>query len=670
MSEAITLEIVDEVVLDLETFSWLDLSEVGPHKYAESGEILCAGVSLNNGPVYMWINPKYGCGDPEATYILKKLENPTTTLGIAHNTPFEHAVMEVCGERDMGIKIACQWHDTAVMARIAGLPWNLKDLAELLGTTPKDESGEELIKMFCMPVNGMQTSPIMAPVEFKKFVEYCRQDVKAEIEVWQKLQPFKPEGELLEAMNWDLKLNSRGFPVNIAALKQAKALMVDAEEGVVKDFVNLTGLRPSQGVAIKKLLHELGCPIPDMKCPTVQAWLKSDELAEECPKAIDILDLYQQTSVSAVKKIDSMLKCACNDGTVKDCFLFYGALSGRWAGRRVQPQNFKKPTIHDTDLAYKCIKEGWSAEDLQLIYGSTLVMLSNVIRHFIEADVQLIDADYAQVECRILCWLVGQDDAVEAMAKGEDLYKIMASKIFGVAISEVTDKQRDLGKQAVLGCGYAMGWKVFITTCAKYKIIVDEELAKKTVYAYRDAYPKVAQSWKAMDEAIRRCIMNFGDTREVNKLVVGTRTIADMQYLIIKLPSGRKLYYPNPRIEDYVYADGKRDLNAITYYGRDPYTKKFTRIKTHGGKLIENAVQAIAADCMMHGSLVAEKAGYEIFALIHDQALAYYRGQPIKVNKKGHSTVEEFEKLLAHVPEWGEGLPLRADSKLTPYFKK
>lgn len=271
----------------------------------------------------------------------------------------------------------------------------------------------------------------------------------------------------------------------------------------------------------------------------------------------------------------------------------------------------------------------------------------------------LLDADYSAIEARIVCWLAGQEDALQEYREGVDRYKRMASVIYTIPEDEVNKHpQRFVGKQATLGCGFGMGPSKFRVTCKKmggYDLPLGlEDIAVK---AFRKTHKKVVQFWYDLEAAAKSAIIRKGEVWECGKLSFVCKDIEGLTFLLMRLPSGRELAYPKPQVIPHSRFP---DRTEIVFWGNIKGTK-WGLVSTWGGTLAENATQAVAADKMAEGAHNAEGMDYEIATLIHDEALGYYHeGQ----------TVEEFVSLLIKLPRWAKGLPIEAEGGLVPFYKK
>lgn len=663
--------------IDFETYSECDI-KLGAYRYAadSSTEILMAAVALNDGEPYVWVPNQYGQSDSEAIQIMEMWEDESVEV-YAHNVTFEIAICEYLLEKSVGVvkpKIH-QWRCTMAMAMKAALPASLDKISkELQLVEQKDSTGKRLINFFSKPTKKgphFRNTPEEHPEKFLQFIEYCRQDVKTEMEVEKCLRPFSLKNMDLKAFQFTNRTNLRGVPVNVEALQHAQKIIDSVNSDLEKEFVEITKLRPSQNVALKNFFVEHSYPYQSMDVEHTGKAL-SDTVWCKDKKLIRALRIRRKLGFAAVKKVTSMLKCACPDGYVRGTLKYYGAFrTGRWSGSLIQTQNFKRPILKakDNAHAYEMICNLEPRENIEMMYGDCFETIASVIRHFIQPKDGrvLFDADYAGIEARVVCWLAGQKDALEEFEKGQDSYIKMCLKIFpGTTEQEQLDaKKRDestierfVGKQAVLGCGFGMGKDKFKITCEGYGQSLDEELCARAVQAYRSKYSKVVSLWYACEHAARSAIAKPGITFRAGKHLTYTVVkVSSILFLVCKLPSGRALVYPRPKIEN----TGKFG-DEITFYGPRP-KGGWGRIGTFGGKLVENCTQAVATDIMAFGSCNSEQSGYCISTLIHDQGLA------IAYPELGQS-IEQFCSLLSELPEWAKGLPVLAEGKVTKYYVK
>ena len=705
--------------LDFETYSEADLKKVGAFKYAEhpSTEILIMAIAVNDGPVEVW--DFTGGGSTARDMLLTAVESGAQIY--AHNAQFEHAVCKYLLKKTFNIEPPTldQWRCTAAMCRLAAIPSSLAGAGEFLDIeTPKDKEGKRLIRLFSVvrkPIIKHPYSrlfPHHEPEDFAKFVAYCRQDVIAERQIHHKLAAdFPLKGWALESFQLDLAMNDRGIPVNRTALEHANELMEEylsmkvpefqEHTTVVEGWQNLPvtkarpngrqvslneGFRPSQREMFMVFLQARGFTGGDLTAPTVEEWIKKEEsLTGEAHAALTI---YYQISSAAVKKIPTMLNMACEDGYIRGTLTVFGAeRTHRWTGRGVQPQNFARPVINFTGLGYDMLCRGYSLEDVEDICGGFYDVLISVIRHFIQPhEGNCLQADYSSIEARVAPWLVDEQATLDLFERGDPVYEIMAQRIFGGRVEDITPDQRFIGKQAVLGCTYNMGAAKYRGTCENFGFspsieMVEEfkshtpptpviptqeewedaaydDLAQRAVMAWREANPITTASWKKLDTAAKNAIRSPGSVHTVGKLKVTFRTVGGFKALLIKLPSGHKLVYPKACIKP----DGKFGPE-IEFWGIIPMTGgRWGWCRTHGGKLFENCSQATAGDVMRHGMKCAEDAGYLAFMLVHDEILT--------LQADPSQTHERLCDLLCQKADWMEGLPLAAEGGTLPYYKK
>lgn len=281
----------------------------------------------------------------------------------------------------------------------------------------------------------------------------------------------------------------------------------------------------------------------------------------------------------------------------------------------------------------------------------------------------ILDADFSAIEARIVCWLAGQEDTLDQFTVYDaeqdkkkkidlDPYRLWAAQIYQIPVSQITKfPQRLVGKESTLACGFGLGPDRFRVAVRKKGYEMPLGMEFKAVKAWRTAHKKVVNYWYDLERAAKCAIVQKNTIFKVRNVSFLHKDIEGTSFLLFKLPSGRKLAYPRPIIRPSRKFEDKQE---VAFFGNIKGTK-WGMISIWGGTFCQAATQAVAADIMAHGALNAERAGYEIATLIHDQALAYHReGQ----------TVEEFVRLLTELPEWAKNLPLAAEGALVPYYRK
>lgn len=663
--------------LDYETKSAVDLKGCGAHRYAidPSTEILmCAASWGDSDEVLLWINPRFRTPDELGDNEEVERMVAEAELLKAHNATFEQAITWGATQQRKACPFSAEpplerWRCSAALLRKAGLPASLEQGGEALGlgaSVKKDHAGKALIRFFCVPqADGTFRQPKDHPEKWQAFCDYCRQDVRVEKAIDRKLKAFELQGISLATFQFDLRMNQRGVPINVEAARNAQQIIDTVQAQVSKEFHRRTGLNPTQREKVRELVD-----LPDMQAETITLDIqnlhsnieraKQDGMWDAIPGVeakIELLEMYQKLSYAAVKKVQTMLDCVCPDGRVRGAHLWHGTGPGRSSGKLLQPQNFKKtpPELRSvTKQVYAAIQKGTSAEGLEAVYGEPIELIAACIRHFIHAPGRvMLDGDYAAIQARIICWLAGQTDALDEYRKGLDRYKLMASIIYQIDVARVTPDQREVGKRAILGLGFQMGTDKFRSSCLEqYGIELSHELAERAKIAFRQKHDKIVNYWFKLDRDARGAISRPGESHGAFTV----RVLGGIRFLLAKLPSGRSIAYPHPELtEDPEFG------TQITYWGQKPMSTQWGRIKLYGGKLAENFSMGVEADIMGCGCIEAERQGMDTFMLVHDQALALAGSE---------HTPEQFAKALTTLPDWTAGLPVVAETKLTPYYTK
>ena len=651
--------------LDYETYSPLDLTEVGVFRYAEDPEaeiLMCAVASETEGP-FLLVNPKWESvlrSHPRAASLVQRALHDKSEMW-AHNAQFEFAIT-----RALSLQLGFfppeieQWRCTALLCRRAGFPAKLEKACEMLGLPQqKDARGKALIRKFSMPDSktGKRTLPTDDPEGFREFGEYCLQDVRAEMALHKALKAFAPTGDLLRAFTWDLQVNARGFKVDVPALRNAQEIIesIEAESGA--EFLRMTGVAHTQREKARQWFIAHGLDLPDMRAATLGA-VDLDKAPVEAGNA---LSLYSTMQFAAVKKVRTMLNCVCADGRVRGGLQFHGASTGRWSGRLVQPQNFAKPKKHHRKYTagfFASLQMGFDRTALETLYGDCYGLISSSIRHFVAGP--LFDADYSAIEARIWAWLSGQEDLLEEFRGEGKFYEWIASMMFGIPKNSIGEEsyERQGGKVGGLGCGYQMGAKSLKTFAATIGVELTEAQSVDIVKRFRKVCDKLVILWDQIDYAIRNAIANPGNEYKAGKhLSYRVKTVGGIPYLLCRLPSGRNLAYPYPKMEENPYRKGEL---SPSFFGNIK-GEAWGRVFIFPGLALENADQGIAFDLMAFGGMNAEAAGYPVTNLVHDQALA---------DVVPGKSIEGFSDALTVLPEWAKGLPLTAKGKITPYYTK
>ena len=635
--------------LDFETRSTVDLRVSGAYRYAEDPqtEVIMACYAIDEGPVQTWLHTQ-----PLPEDLRAALEDENCIV-VAHNAGFEKAMLTyILGPRHgWPVPPPHRWDDTAARAARQALPRSLEGAAMALGLeVQKDTEGRSLMLRMCRPRSVAEDGKITwwdDDARMKRLAQYCATDVEVERELDKILRQLTPE----EREVWLLteEMNDRGVAIDVDFATYAVQVASEAQEALNKELAEITDGAVTAATNVGKLRQWLlskGFGVLEgedesLNKKAVENLLKSGAIPDDVRRVLEIRLLAGKSSV---KKFQAMLDRVSKDGRVRGNLMYHGASTGRWSGAGVQLQNLPRDTVKDFD---------WSRKNLTASMDKVLSTLSRMVRGSIMAapDHRLMWADYAAVEARGVAWLAGQTDLIDLFAKGGKVYEEMAAVIFNVPAEEIgkDSLERFLGKTVILGCGYSMGAQKFRMSCAAMGTEIDEELAYRAVNAYRSNYAKIPRLWKMLDEAAIAAIGQRG--RETTYRSVSF--YADKNWLLIKLPSGRKLFYRDPRLVTYAGPYGEKV--SVEYSAVNSMTKKWNRERTFGGKLTENIVQGLCRDLIADAMLRLETSGYPVIASVHDEVISEV---PI-----GQGSIEEMVALMCQLPEWAKDFPLAAEGK-------
>lgn len=637
---------------DFETRSKIDLRVAGVYKYAEdlSTRVLFFAWSYEGKKkIYSW--------DFRNPYIPKKLFQYIRNGGIfeAHNAEFELEIWNTVWQRDFQklfpktdfpeLKLE-QIRCSEAMAAVLTLPRALEKLAESLDTkVKKDMEGRRKMLAVSKPRKPSKNNPSIwndKKMDLDITQKYNVNDVAVEKACSKKLLPLS-ENELA-IFHHTLKINKRGLPIDVKAcqlaLKFAKRFELEQKE----KLHNLTGGQvkaAKQYSALKKYLWSVGFETPNVQQKTLEDALKTKLKSQ----VKDILETVLSINKSSISKYKAFLASVCSDGKIRGYLRYHAATTGRFGGKYVQPHNLFKSLSGEDENIIATLKQD-DYEFFKTLYPNVFAALADCLRGMIIAPPgqKLFDADYSAIEARIVLWFAKDEKALEGYRRGEDAYKKIASLIFGIPIDEVTPAQRDLGKRCELGSGFGMGHVKFQATCEKFNQPISEALAKKAINTYRALHAPVKKFWYALEAAAIRAVKQPGQVVTISYLQ--WRYDVEKNVLACKLPSGKKIYYQKPKISQTLTRFGMREQLSYTMYkGKTPM-----RVRTYGGHLTENVVQATARELMCFAALNLEALGYQICLSVHDELLAF-------VNEK--SNFDTFLHEVNKLPLYLTGLPLK-----------
>lgn len=693
--------------IDFETRSAADLKRTGVHKYAvhPTTDILCVGFAFDHeeplvlpiahaGPIPMiWIRA------------LKHIREGGTV--VAHNAAFELAIWNSVGCRKYGwpgLKIG-QLDCTMARAYAMSLPGSLEKCSAAVGIgQEKDMKGHRLMMKMSQPksrpsipgaIEWHETSE-----ELERLYAYCKQDVVVEQLLDKRLLSLsKKEKKIWE---FDQRVNWRGIPVDVVNSKKAIAV-VDAEQ----DRLNLEMRRASNNtiascnahIQVRAFLKSRGIETEGVGKNVVIELLARPDLPDDVRR---VLSIRQEAAKSSTAKLESIVDGASSDGRVRGVYQYHGAGTGRWAGRRLQTQNFPRPSIKQREieeifdvLANQRDPGGY----ISAFHGAPISVLSNCLRGFIKASPgkDLIAMDYSAIEARVVAWLAGQESVLEIFRGHGKIYEYAASQIFGVPISEVTKEQRSVGKVAILALGYqggvgalqamATASRIALAPAlpilwasadadrkdralvrwndkrvAKHDLLKEEWLASELIkLAWRDENQEIVQYWADVEIAAVDAVREPGVVFDAGSLGREVSYLKKGSFLFCRLPSGRCLTYPYPRINESKTPWGSK-ASMLVYKGEDAFTRKWGEMKAYGGMLVENITQAVARDVLAEALLRCESRGYPVVMHVHDEVVSEI--------DKNFGSLDEFAAIVAELPEWAADLPIATEGWRGERYRK
>ncbi|WP_447716859.1 DNA polymerase [Pluralibacter gergoviae] len=679
---------------DLETYCEIPINN-GTHAYAEGVEVLLFAWAIGDEPVSVW---DLTANEPIPARLRKAIADPDTLLYF-HNSHFDrtvlrHALPELAPPVE-------RWRDTMVQALAHSLPGALGALCEVLGVPQdkaKDKEGKALIQLFCKPrpknSKLRRATRKTHPVEWQRFVDYAALDIEAMREVHKRLPTWNYQGTELALWHRDQQINDRGVCMDVQ-LAEAAIEAVDREQKrLAKRTQVMTDgevqAATQRDAMIRHIVESYGVELPDMQRSTLERRIADPDL----PSAVkELLHIRLQASTTSTSKYKSLMKGISRDGRLRGTLQFCGASrTGRWAGRLFQPQNLPRPSLEqeDIDAGIEALKLGCA----DLLFDNIMELTSSAIRGCIMAPEgkKLVVSDLSNIEGRMLAWLAGEQWKLQAFrdndaGTGHDLYKLAYASAFGISPGDVTKYQRQIGKVMELGLGFGGGVAAFVTFALVYgldleeladaalpniprdvtreaKSWYDESVRRKSTYGlservfiacdslkrlWRRAHPATCDFWYELERTVRTAISAPKKTLHCGQL----KLRRDGAWLRIQLPSGRALCYPAPAIEK----------GNINYMGVNSYTRKWQRLKTYGGKLVENVTQAAARDVLAGNMPLIDDAGYSIVLTVHDEVLC-------EAPDNDNFNDAALSALLSTNPAWAPDIPLNAGGFEAYHYRK
>ena len=648
-----------ELGIDIETYSSNDITTCGVYRYVEAEDfaILLFSYSIDGGEVQC---VDIASGEELPGDIRKALTDPAVTK-TAYNAAFER----ICIGKWLGVGgrlDPAQWKCTMVRAARMGLPLSLAQCGEALRLeNGKMSEGRALIRYFSVPNKqtrgGVTTTvrhlPSDDPERWETLKQYNIRDVEVEQAILAKVRKLEvPEfDERLYIA--DQHINDRGVMIDRKLVDNAARFDSDYKTELLAEARRLTGMdNPNSPAQIKAFIAEkTGFTVDSLNKKNLDDY---EEQFKLWPVVRRVLALRREMGKISNKKYSAIQDCVCEDGRVHGLLQFYGAArTGRWAGRLVQLQNLPQNRLISLDDARYLVRQG-DLDEFEMNYGNVTQVLSELIRTAFVAKpgCTFHVCDFSAIEARVIAWIAGETWVLDAFRQGHDIYCETASKMFGVPVEKqgVNGHLRQKGKIAVLGLGYG-GGAAALEAMGGAKMGLSEMEEREIVAKWRKSNPNIVRLWKAVEKAAVAAI------KTKRGIVIHKGIIVSYRWgcLLITLPSGRTICYPRAKVgvED--------DHDSIEYEGVNQTTKKWGTVRTYGGKLVENIVQATARDILGEVLLRAEAKELNVVFHIHDEII---------VEAQPGQTLQEVEALFSEPIPWCNDLPLKGAGYTTPYYKK
>ncbi|MCM1343759.1 MAG: DNA polymerase [Lachnospiraceae bacterium] len=661
---------MENISIDIETYSGNDLNKCGVYKYVQSPDfdILLFGYAVDGGEVKV-VDLASGEEIPEE--VLAALSDEDVTKW-AFNSSFERICLSEWLRRNypehfypygiyedtVGDYLDPRgWKCSMIWSACMGLPLSLAGVGAVLGLEEqKLKEGRDLIRYFCVPCkptksNGGRTRnlPKHDREKWELFKAYNRRDVEVEMSIQKKLHNFPVSDFVWEEFWLDQEINDRGILLDMTLVENAIALDEISKDKLSDAMKDITELENPNSVAqMKQWLSGQGVEADSLGKKDVAKMIANEDIAEDVTEA---LKLRQQLAKSSVKKYQAMQTAVCADGRARGMFQFYGAnRSGRWAGRIIQLQNLPQNHMDDLEQARGLVRNR-DYDALSLLYDSVPNVLSELIRTAFVAGEgnKFCVADFSAIEARVLSWLAGEQWRTDVFVNNGDIYCASASAMFGGPVEKhgQNAELRQKGKIAELALGYG-GSVGALKSMGAIEMGLTEEELQPLVDSWRSANPNIVRFWWDVDRAVKKAVKQ----RE-SSVLRGIRFECRSGMLFITLPSGRRLAYVKPRMGENRFGG-----ESVTYEGVGG-TKKWERIESYGPKFVENLVQAISRDILMFAMRTLSHC--RICAHVHDELI---------IETREDASLPAICEQMGRTPPWADGLVLRADGYETPFYKK
>jgi DNA polymerase len=677
--------------IDFETRSTVDLKEVGVHDYARdrSTGIWCVAYAFDDEEPDVWIPP-----DPMPDRLREHVVSGGELR--AYNAQFERVMWrEVLTPRyGWPEPRLAQW--TCVMARAyaLSLPGDLGGAAAAVGIdAQKDSAGHRLMLQMCRPRTEKPLTWWDQEDKLDRLIAYCKQDVKVEQELDRRLLGLSANEQRIYYL--DQKINDRGVKIDRELCNAAIKVVAETQERLDAEMKSLTRGAVSRCSNVEELKRWLGTQGVNVESVSKAALLELLDL-DLPPKARAALELRQEAAKTSTAKIKQMLNRSARDGFMRGNLQYHGAGTGRWAARGAQLQNLPRPSQDVDDTMISALSRA-KASEIDLFYGRPLTVVSDCIRSMIVAPEgkTIVAADFSSIEARGVAWLAGQQDVLDIFASGQDIYCHAAQAIYGRPIDKKQNpNERQVGKVSILACGYQGGVGAYAKMAKTYNLDLDKlapavwesaplERFEKAERAYdkrqnghglsrpawmavemiklgwRESNPRIVQMWRDLEDAAIEAVASPGKETGLSNGLIRYKRAGS--FLFCRLPSGRCIAYPYPRLVEKETPWGSK-VPGLVYKSVNSITKQWEDHQFYGGLAAENVTQALCRDIMAEAMQRVEAAGYEVVLTVHDEVVTYA--------PYGKSDIKEFTTIVVGTPDWCEGMPLAAEAWCGNRYRK
>lgn len=674
-----------KITFDFETRSHVSLPKVGAWLYSIDPSTEPIILSWSDG---FMEEGQWNLGDPPPAELFHLIGGNGAVVE-AHSSFFEWAIWHnICVPRYKWPAIEWhRWRCTLSKAAACSLPKGLGAAGKILNLRIVKDEAEGKWAMLKMSRPKKDGTWHEDDVDRAKTAAYNMTDVLSEEHLSAAL-PDLPPAEL-EVWRMTEEINRRGIMIDVAGCRKAVMMAGEYARKLTDEFSSLTGLETAgQRAKFIVWLAGRGHQIGNTQADTLDKFIATAALDRDAARAASIVT---EIGRSSIKKYRACLEMAAPDGRARGTFSYHSAHTGRWSGRGLQPQNFKRECRWNMDQAWKDV-HAFDLETIEMIYGNPLQFLAEITRGALVAAPGhvLMAGDWAQIEPRVLFWQAGEQKGLASFRRGEDVYLEMAMLIFNRKLTKADSEERFLGKHAILALGYGAGYIKFLLHCrdlgaprfgmdrvrslvpagwlnatmkwiwrenwkevlkkmpdATREDVCDLALCKFIVDKYRKQYKKtVVKYWYDVEDAARRAIQNPGVTYRVGPVAY----TCGKQFLNCRLPSGRIMRYFDPKLSPH---------GEISYVTPEEYRKS-----TYGGSMVENLTQAISRDIMAERMLaLRDTPEYgQIVMTVHDEVISEVR--------QDVGSLEEFLGILSQVPSWCPGVPIKVEGFISQRYKK